>query len=92
MIGRFLRDESGAVTVDYTVFLGGVIWMGMTIVGDVATATMFVTDKVNTRMSYARIVEEIHGSFGPDSVAGGGGDEDGAADNPGESAAGGGAF
>lgn len=77
MIRRFLRDESGAATVDYAVFPGGAVWMGMTVVGDIASATMFVTERVNTRMTYASIVEDIYGTFGPDSVALASGEESG---------------
>ncbi|GGD47093.1 hypothetical protein [Sinisalibacter lacisalsi] len=63
MIRVFIQDENGAVTVDYVVFLGGVVWMGMTIVGDVARATMHLTDRVNERTSYELIISEIQQSY-----------------------------
>ena len=44
---RFLRDERGAVTVDFTVFWGGVVMMGATIVGDVSTGTIAVSQGIN---------------------------------------------
>lgn len=82
MLKRFWNDESGAVTVDYVVFLGGVVWMGMTVVGDVARASMSLTDQVVERMSYSAIVADIYGAFGPDSVAQNAGVEGDAGSNP----------
>ena len=86
MFKDFLLDESGAVTVDYTVFLGGVVWMGLTVVGDVSAAMMYLSERTEGQMSYEHIYEQVYGVTetsgplpGPD--AGGSGESD----DPGDS-------
>jgi len=66
MLKTFIHDESGAVTVDYVVFLGGVATMALTIVSDIAQATMSITDRINERTSYESIIAEIEQSYGTD--------------------------
>lgn len=95
MFKDFFRDESGAVTVDYVVFLGGVATMALTIVGDIAQATMSLTDRINERTSYESIVAEIEQSYSPaksreiadnnDGAQAGSDDGDGSGENPGGS-------
>jgi len=95
MFKKFFHDESGAVTVDYVVFLGGVATMALTIVGDIAQATMSLTDRINERASYETIVAEIEQSYSPaksreiaddsDDAEAGSGDDDGSGENPGDS-------
>lgn len=63
---KFLRDESGAVTIDSVVVLGGSMYMAMAIVADVGYATMGVTEKINERLEYATIIAEILDDYGPD--------------------------
>jgi Flp pilus assembly pilin Flp len=63
MLRNFINDESGAVTVDYVVFLGGVATMALTIVSDIAQATMTITDRINERTSYESIIAEIEQSY-----------------------------
>lgn len=62
---RFLRDETGAVTVDSVIVFGGSVWMAAAVVSDVSVATMGVTDKINERLEYSSIVAEIMGEYGP---------------------------
>jgi len=64
---KFLRDETGAVTVDEVVVLGGSMWMAMALVTDIGYATMSVTDKINDRLEYATVISEILGEYGPGS-------------------------
>lgn len=59
---EFLLDDSGAVTADSAIVMGGVIWMAGAVVSDVSVATMGVTDKINERLEYASIIAEIVGS------------------------------
>lgn len=61
----FLLDDSGAVTVDSVVVMGGVVWMGAAVVSDIGFATMSVTDKINERLEYSSVIAEILGDYGP---------------------------
>lgn len=68
---RFLRDESGAVTVDSVVVLGGSVWMAAVVVGDISVATLDVGAKINQRLEYASILAEILDDYGPGTNVGG---------------------
>ncbi len=89
LIGNFLRDETGAVTVDSAVVLGGTMWMSVSLAMDIGVATMDVTEKINERLEYSSIIAEILGEYGPGSdLAGGsapqsGSDGDAGCGNPG---------
>ncbi|MCB1336421.1 MAG: hypothetical protein KDK10_02825 [Maritimibacter sp.] len=78
----FLLDDSGAVTVDSVIVMGGVVWMGAAVVGDIGVATMGVTDRINERLEYSSVIAEILGDYGPGSELDGGSMECNAA-NPG---------
>ncbi len=71
-LAKFLRDESGAVTVDSVVVLGGSMWMSLALAVDVGAATIDVTEKINERLEYSNIVAEILGEYGPGSDLDGG--------------------
>ena len=79
-LAHFLRDESGAATVDSIVVLGGSMWMSVALAADVGAATIDVTDKINERLEYSSVVAEILGEYGPGSD-GAGGTEGGAQTN-----------
>lgn len=88
---RFLSDETGAVTIDSVIVMGGSVWMAAAVVGDISVATMGVTDKINERLEYASIVADIMGDFGPggaqdtnsNNSSGSGGGSDDCVGNPG---------
>lgn len=67
ILAKFLRDESGAVTVDSVVVLGGSAYMALALVADVGYATMSVTDKINERLEYSTVLAEILRDYGPGS-------------------------
>lgn len=69
-LANFIRDEAGAVSVDFIVVWGGSMWMALGLVGDIGTATLSVTDKINDRLEYTSVVAEIVGDYGPGSGGG----------------------
>ena len=76
-IKEFLKDDSGAVTVESVVVLGGSVWMAMVLVGDIGSATISVTDRINERLDYTAIVAQIHDSYGTGTATSGGGTQTG---------------
>ncbi len=87
---NFLRDESGAATVDSVVVLGGSMWMSVSLAVDVGAATIYLTDEITNRLEYTSIVAEILGDYGPGSdpsggTEGGSAPESGAQTNSGSS-------
>ena len=73
---RFLRDERGNVTIESLVVIGGSVWMMGVVVGDISVATMGVTERLENRLEYSSIINDILDSHGPDSeLAGGSGDD-----------------
>ena len=77
---RFLRDETGAVTVDFVVVWGGTMWMAMGLVSDIGYATVGVSDRISERLEYSTILSEILDDYGPGSEGGsssGSGDDSG---------------
>ena len=65
---KFLRDDTGAVTVDSVGVIGGSIWMAMTIAGDIGAATLVLSEKIDNRLEYESILQEILDSHGPEAV------------------------
>lgn len=79
----FLLDDSGAVTVDSVIVMGGVVWMGAAVVGDIGVATMGVTDRINERLEYSSVIADILGEYGPGAEQDGGEEEVDCVGNPG---------
>ncbi len=67
---NFLRDEGGAVTVDSVAVLGGSAWMAVALVGDVAAATLDLSEDISNRLEYASVLAEILDDYGPGSGIG----------------------
>ena len=63
-VKKFLRDEGGNVTIESLVVIGGSVWMAGVILTDISTATMAVTERLETRLEYRSIVEDILGGYG----------------------------
>jgi Flp pilus assembly pilin Flp len=68
VFGRFLRDESGAVTVDSIVVLGGLTWMLVAVVIDIGAASVALTDRVSDELEYNQVLHNILDGYGPDST------------------------
>ena len=60
----FLRDEGGNVTIESLVVIGGSVWMAGVLISDITFATMVVSERLNTRLEYTSIVEDILGGYG----------------------------
>ncbi|MCB1328707.1 MAG: hypothetical protein KDK28_04260, partial [Maritimibacter sp.] len=63
-VKKFLGDETGNVTIESLVVIGGSVWMAGVIVTDISTATLAVTERLETRLEYRTIVEDILGGYG----------------------------
>lgn len=50
LIEEFIKDETGAVTVDAVVVIGGSMLMGQTIVMDVSRGVMSLSDRMDARL------------------------------------------
>ncbi|WP_298491973.1 hypothetical protein [uncultured Maritimibacter sp.] len=55
-IGAFLRDETGAITVDFVVVVGGSMLMGYTVVTDVSRGTLNFANDID---SYLTAISEL---------------------------------
>ena len=83
-IERFLRDERGNVTMESLVVIGGSVWMAGVVIGDISVATMGVTERLESRLEYSSIVNDILAGYGPESeLAGGSGSDVDCDANPG---------
>ncbi len=78
---RFLRDERGNVTLESLVVIGGSVWMAGVVVGDISVATMGVTERLESRLEYSSIVNDILDGYGPNSELAGGSDGDSGSDD-----------
>ncbi len=67
LFGRFLRDESGAATVDSIVVLGGLTWMLVALAIDVGVATVALGDRIGHEMEYNQVLNDIVTGYGPNS-------------------------
>ena len=65
--GRFLRDESGAATVDSIVVLGGSTWMLVAVAIDVGAATVDLSDRISHELEYKQVLNDILEGYGPGS-------------------------
>ena len=66
-LGRFLRDESGAATVDSIVVLGGLSWMLVALAIDIGAATVVLSDRISHELEYNRAIYDILEGYGPNS-------------------------
>ncbi len=67
VFGRFLRDESGAATVDSIVVLGGLTWMMIAVAIDIGAATVELSDRLSHELEYNRAIYDILEGYGPNS-------------------------
>jgi len=68
VIDRFLRDESGAATVDSIVVLGGSTWMLVAVAIDIGAASVELGDRISHQMEYNQVLRNIVEGYGPDST------------------------
>ena len=78
---EFLRDERGNVTLESLVVIGGSVWMAGVVLTDISVATMGVTERLESRLEYSSIINDILDSHGPESERAGGSDS-GSGDDP----------
>ena len=67
VFGRFLRDESGAATVDSIIVLGGSTWMMVAVAIDIGTATVNLSDRISHELEYNQVLNDILEGYGPNS-------------------------
>ncbi len=67
ILKTFLRDETGAMSVDAIVVLGGATWMLMVVVSDIGLATIDLADRVGHELQYNSVVNDILEGYGPNS-------------------------
>ncbi|MCB1328705.1 MAG: hypothetical protein KDK28_04250 [Maritimibacter sp.] len=67
ILKNFLCDETGAMSVDAMVVLGGTTWMLMVVVSDIGTATLDLADRVGHEMQYNSVIYDILEGYGPGS-------------------------
>lgn len=54
-LGRFVDDDSGAVTVDFVVITGGVIGLGLAVVGEVRSGAVDLAGGINASLGGASV-------------------------------------
>lgn len=62
---EFLRDESGAVTADSVVVLGGLSYMFLALVLDIGSAAVNLADDINDELLYNETLHAILEGRGP---------------------------
>lgn len=66
-VERFLRDETGAASVEEIVVLGGAMWMLVAVAMDIGSATITLGDRVSHELQYNAVIYDILDGYGPNS-------------------------
>ncbi|MCB1359477.1 MAG: hypothetical protein KDK53_24185 [Maritimibacter sp.] len=67
ILKNFLFNETGAMSVDAIVVLGGATWMLMVVVSDIGLATVDLADRVGHELQYNSVINDILEGYGPNS-------------------------
>lgn len=66
LFNAFLKDESGAVTVDWVVLTAAIVGLGIAVLTSVGNGTTSLADKISSNLSNAnvRTLDGLNTAFG----------------------------
>ncbi|MEO1536611.1 MAG: hypothetical protein AAFR73_02675 [Pseudomonadota bacterium] len=66
LFNAFLKDESGAVTVDWVVLTAAIVGLGIAVLTSVGNGTTTLADKISSNLANAsvRSLDDLDAAFG----------------------------